>query len=162
MNIEIVQVTTNEQWHAALQIREDVFVREQQVPLELERDAIDEQAQHILALVTNLSQTPATGNNPGANGAPVWAGTARAFRNPECGEELMIGRVAVRKPFRRLGIAGKMTNWLIDWARSGGYQRVRLHAQSYIVRLYARLGFVTHGAEFLEAGIPHQEMILKL
>lgn len=148
MIIMIVPVTEEAQRLSAYQIREQVFIQEQRVPPEVERDALDEQALHVLAVV---SQT-----------ASVAAGTARAFENPEDRQEVMIGRVAVLPAYRGQGIARRMTQWLIDWAREGGYKRARLHAQSYIVPLYAGLGFKNVGAEFFEAGISHQEMILEL
>ncbi len=161
MKIEIVQVTTDEQRLSAYKIREEVFVREQQVPLGLERDAMDEKAQHILALVNGFLPMQCTSAASQSAENSIYVGTARAFQNPDCAEEIMIGRVAVLKRYRRLGIARKMTAWLIDWGRTQGFRRARLHAQSYIVSLYARLGFAAHGPEFLEAGIPHQEMVLE-
>ena len=159
----IQPVVTTTDRKIAQGIREEVFVREQGVPPELERDSFDSTAIHILALNAEPTTQEAESATAKADSiSPTPAGTARAFPNPENSKELMVGRVAVLKRFRGLGIATRMMEFLLRWARQEGFQAVRLHAQTYIVPLYAKLGFLPEGPVFFEAGIPHQEMRIPL
>jgi predicted GNAT family N-acyltransferase len=47
-------------------------------------------------------------------------------------------------------------------AKQRGYLEVKLHAQTHATPFYFKHGFLSHGAEFAEAGIPHQEMRKKI
>jgi adenylosuccinate lyase len=51
---------------------------------------------------------------------------------------------------------------LVDQARQRGDQQVLLHAQRAAQGFYHRLGFVTQGEPFEEAGIAHIAMVLPL
>jgi predicted GNAT family N-acyltransferase len=116
-------------------IREDVFVREQSVPTDIEWDGLDAAAWHILVFV---DATPiATGRlQPGGK----------------------IGRMAVRKDWRGQGLGSQVLRGLIDIAISKGLSEVYLHAQTHALDFYARQGFTAQGVLFEEAGIPHQAM----
>jgi predicted GNAT family N-acyltransferase len=70
-------------------------------------------------------------------------------------------RLAVLPPFRGRGIARRLTAAVCGELRDRGATEVRIHAQSYIQTLYASLGFVAEGSEFVEAGIPHVAMGLR-
>jgi predicted GNAT family N-acyltransferase len=121
-------------------IREEVFIAEQRVPLDMERDEHDSEALHFIALDGGLA-----------------VGTARVvFRDN--GRSAKIGRVAVCRPCRGLGI-GK---WLIA-AIEGTPDLARVHnflldAQTHALQFYARLGYEAYGEEFMDAGIPHRHM----
>ena len=72
-------------FETCLDIRMRVFVGEQNVPVEEERDSYEESSQHFLALWKSEA-----------------AGTARAIvKEPG---RIKIGRVAVLAPYRKLGI----------------------------------------------------------
>jgi predicted GNAT family N-acyltransferase len=127
--------------HARLRaVREAVFVQEQQVPVELEWDALDPLCFHVLAV--------------DADGLPV--GTARLT------PERRIGRMAVLAPFRGCGIGEAMLAALLDEARRRRWPEVTLHAQLHALPFYARAGFVPAGPAFVEAGIGHREMRRRL
>ena len=128
-------------WQGALAVRHAVFVVEQGVPLELERDELDASAVHVVA----------------ASGGEV-VGTARLTRE----SELRIGRVAVLPPWRRRGVAGMLVSALEAEARRLGAGEVSLHSQSYVQSLYAKLGYEVAGEPFVEAGIDHVLMIKRL
>ena len=128
-------------WRGALAVRHAVFVIEQSVPLELERDDLDASAVHVVA----------------ASGGEV-VGTARLTRETE----LHIGRVAVLPSWRRRGIAGMLVSALEAEARRLGGVEVSLHSQSYVRSLYAKLGYEASGAPFVEAGIEHVLMRKRL
>jgi predicted GNAT family N-acyltransferase len=121
-------------------IREEVFVREQKVPEELEWDGLDDDCVHVLA------QT--------LEGRPI--GTARLLPDGH------IGRMAVVKEWRRRGVGSALLNELLERAKSRGLPEVRLNAQVSARGFYLKHGFVAVGGEFLDAGIPHVEMVLRV
>ncbi len=121
-------------------IRTAVFIREQGVPEELEWDGLDEGCRHALAL----------------------SGTGSAIG---CGRMLAdghIGRIAVLPEWRKRKVGTAIVEALLDFARINGYRQVDLDAQTYAVPFYRTLGFIEEGEEFLDAGLPHIRMRLKL
>ena len=71
------------------------------------------------------------------------------------GARRVIGRVAVRADRRGEGLAQVlMRRVLADF----GAEAMVLHAQEYIVPLYAKFGFEVFGELYDEAGIPHLSM----
>lgn len=118
---------------ACLAIRTEVFVNEQNVPVEEELDSFDAIALHILALV---------------GGQPI--GTARAVEKAL--GHWKIGRVAVRVSHRQQGIGAALMQ-AIESACHGSH--FTLSAQTHALSFYKRLGYEAEGTEFFEAGIPH-------
>jgi len=117
-------------------IRHEVFVLEQHVPAEIEWDGIDAGCRHAIA-------EDLAGNAIG------------------CGRLLPdghIGRMAVRREWRRHGVGAALLERLVLLARDLGHPRVVLNAQTQALPFYARFGFVPCGPEYQEAGIPHQAM----
>ncbi|WP_028693700.1 GNAT family N-acetyltransferase [Pseudomonas cremoricolorata] len=117
-------------------IREAVFVAEQQVPAELEWDADDQDAVHFLAL---------EGDYP--------IGTARLLADGT------IGRVSVLKDWRGLKVGDALMQAVIAEAQRRQLAPQRLSAQVHATSFYERLGFRVVSEEFLEAGIPHVDMV---
>ena len=62
-----------------------------------------------------------------------------------------IGRVVTDPAHRGARLAGR----LLDAALAAREHPVVLDAQSHLVHVYARHGFVPDGHEFLDDGIPH-------
>lgn len=121
-----------------LALRRRVFIVEQRVPPEIERDTYDATATHVVALV---------------DGDVV--GVLRMVDLPE---HTKIGRVAVDARFRGRRIATVLMRFAMDLARSAGKTRLYLTSQSDKVPFYEKLGFIPFGDEFEEAGIPHRAM----
>ena len=120
-------------------LRFEVFVDEQAVPPEEEIDAYDERAAHF-----------------GAFAAGALVGVARVV---DAGEgTAKIGRVAVRKTLRGAGVAARLMEHVVEWCRQQGYREAMLDAQCRVESFYARLGFVSEGEVFLDAGIDHIRM----
>jgi len=117
-------------------IREAVFVREQQVPLELEWDGLDQACVHVLAL--------------DEGGVPI--GTGRLLPDGH------IGRMAVLPTWRRHGVGAALLNELVRVAIEQGFDQVMLNAQVQAMGFYGRYGFAPEGEEFLDAGISHRRM----
>lgn len=120
--------------HAA-PIRFTVFVEEQGVPREIELDEMDGACVHAVAF---------EGENA--------VGTGRLLPNGH------IGRMAVLRQWRGRGVGSRMLEHLIEEARSRGDREVALSAQVHAAGFYRAHGFVEEGGEYLEAGIPHQQM----
>lgn len=135
--------TWGEQHDALAAIRHAVFVEEQKVPLELEQDDKDPACVHAIAR--------------DASGNPI--GTGRLILD---GSLPRIGRMAVLRPWRRAGVGAAILELLCKEARARGHREVMLNAQTHASPFYFRHGFLSHGAEFSEAGIPHQEMRKKI
>ncbi|MES2298337.1 MAG: GNAT family N-acetyltransferase [Pseudomonadota bacterium] len=117
-------------------IRFEVFVHEQNVPAEIELDAMDPLCLHAVAFDDD--------------GEPV--GTGRLLPDGH------IGRMAVRKLARGTGVGGKLLQGLMARARERGHQGVVLSAQTQAAPFYAAHGFTLKGEQFFEAGIAHVNM----
>ncbi len=120
-------------------IRTRVFIEEQRIPKELEWDELDERCVHALAV---------------AGDTPV--GTGRLTPDG------YIGRMAVLPEWRGQGVGDRLLRTLMDVARERGDKVCRLHAQISAMGFYERLGFQAEGEEFMDAGIPHRTMSLRL
>ncbi|QDZ27647.1 GNAT family N-acetyltransferase [Noviherbaspirillum sp. UKPF54] len=117
-------------------VRYDVFVIEQNVPVELEWDDMDAACVHAV-VYDDAGQAVATG---------------RLLPDGH------IGRMAVRKSARGQGIGGLVLQALMEEAQRRGDRCVLLNAQTQAEPFYRRFGFVRDGEEFIEAGIAHVSM----
>lgn len=131
---------------ALSQVRFTVFVREQGVPPEIELDTMDANSGRCV----HAMATDADGN--------VIA-TGRLILDQPIPR---VGRMAVLKAWRRQGVGTAILEALCDEAARRGYDEVLLHAQTHATAFYFHHGFLSHGPEFAEAGIPHQEMRRRL
>lgn len=129
-----------EKEHAdAFAVRKKVFVEEQGVPLHLECDAYDATATHFIMY---------DDNEP--------AGAAR-LRNIE-DHTAKIERVCILQSQRGKKLGALMMKEMENYAVSIGLQKLKLHAQSYAVPFYEKLGYTVTSPEFMDAGIPHRAM----
>lgn len=144
------RTVTGEQDRAAcFQVRKDVFVGEQNVPEEMEYDAYDADAVHVIAVA--------------ADGTAL--GTGRLLHGPAAAAKTdgdltvgSLGRLAVTREARGLGVGAALVRAVEDAARERGLTAVDLHAQTHALGFYERLGYVAYGPEFPDAGIPHRAM----
>ena len=116
-------------------IRFEVFVDEQNVPEELEIDGLDDEAKHLLVY---------------SDDEPI--GTGRILIDGH------IGRVAVLKKYRGLGIGKSVMQELIKWAQKNNLEKLWLSSQWHAHSFYLDLGFVCEGEIYEEAGIDHIKM----
>lgn len=124
-------------------LRRRVFIEEQGVSEADELDDLDDQAIHLLAT---------------KDGTPL--GSARLLVLGETGK---IGRVCVLPQARGTGLgAALMRAAIAEFRRIPGVARVKLGAQTHALGFYERLGFQATGPEFMDAGIPHRDMVLPL
>lgn len=127
-------------WHknnaAIRRIRESVFVKEQGVSPEQEWDSDDSTATHFLAYDGEHA-----------------IGTARLLTSGS------IGRLSVLKDWRGMNIGEALMQAAITEAERQGLTEQTLAAQTHAAGFYERLGFRVISDEFIEAGIPHIEML---
>ncbi|MDP3822768.1 MAG: YbgC/FadM family acyl-CoA thioesterase [Burkholderiales bacterium] len=136
--------TWQELGERAQAIRTQVFIEEQNIPAEMEWDAVDAQAVHALAL----------------NRFGLALATGRLLQHaPGVGR---IGRMAVSQTVRGSGVGRAVLDALTDTARQRGDHEIVLHAQTSAQAFYARSGFNPRGVVFEEAGIAHIEMARRL
>lgn len=138
-----IEIRVTQDIAACHDLRRRVFIEEQGISEADEMDDLDDQATHLLAL---------------QDGQPV--GTARLLQKGRTGK---IGRVCVLPVARGTGLGAALIRAGIDhFAADPGFDEVCLSAQVPVLGFYERLGFVAHGPEYDDAGIPHRDMTLPL
>lgn len=147
MLMQIIHIQTDEQLQACLAIRQEVFVREQQVDPALEIDEYDrspDSCHHVLLR--------------GEDG-PVAAGRMRPYDE----STMKIQRIAVLKRYRGIGAGREMMKALEAKAKLLGYAEAVLDAQCSAVPFYEKLGYEIVSPEpFIDAGILHVRMKKRL
>ncbi|HCR97750.1 MULTISPECIES: GNAT family N-acetyltransferase [Halomonas] len=103
-------------------IRYQVFTREQQIPVELDLDGLDEESFH--ALVTEKGEPMATAR----------------LTVKEDGSSVM-ARVAVNEECRGMGVASKVIQAMMQYAQNIGVNSIEIHAHSYLRGYYEKFGF---------------------
>ncbi|MFF4300641.1 GNAT family N-acetyltransferase [Streptomyces sp. NPDC001601] len=134
---------------ACFAVRKQVFVVEQCVPEDLEYDAYDPVAVHVLAV---REDGVPLGTGRLLHGAVA---AAKTGGDPSLGS---LGRLAVSAEARGLGIGIALVRAIEEAARARGLTAVDLHAQTHALGFYERLGYEPYGTEYEEAGIPHRGM----
>ncbi|MGI6677784.1 MAG: GNAT family N-acetyltransferase [Dehalobacterium sp.] len=139
------KITKHDDLKLALQIRTEVFVKEQGVPLEVEIDEFDKLnggAAHVLIYQNDQA-----------------VGTGRILFMEEYGK---LGRICILPSFRKFGLGKEIVKALEDIALEYGLEQVCLHGQTQAEGFYRKLGYQTVSDEFLEEGIPHVLMVKKI
>jgi predicted GNAT family N-acyltransferase len=121
------------------EIRQRVFIDEQQVPPDLEWDSTDEIADHYLMVLPD--------NTP--------IGVARVFST--LGEVAHIGRMAILPAFRGQGHGQHLLRHLMREAGAESGQ-LQLSAQEHAIPFYEQSGFHVCSDVYDDAGIPHFDM----
>ncbi|RPA83379.1 acyl-CoA N-acyltransferase [Ascobolus immersus RN42] len=156
----------------AMSVRLPVFVDEQKVPAENERDAEDETAPHWV--IYDVAAVPRK---------PV--GTIRvvvpAQPTPKSPEEkverkryIKLGRLAILKDYRRIGLGSRLVEEAVEWMKvrenrdsvvpvvdgEGWDGRILVHAQVAAQKAWERYGFVVDESMGVwdEEGIDHVGM----
>ncbi len=128
----------------AAALRTEVFIEEQGIAAEDEWDADDAVSLHAV-LLNRLGRPVATGRL-----LPAQQGQAS------------LGRLAVSRVLRGVGLGRELVKVLCAAAAARGDRCLVLHAQRSAQGFYERLGWRTEGAPFDEVGIPHIGMVREL
>ncbi|MEM6637926.1 MAG: GNAT family N-acetyltransferase [Pseudomonadota bacterium] len=126
-----------------MKLRWAVFVEEQGVDPAEEADGEDDHCTHVLARVA---------------GEPV--GAARYQYKADFAK---IQRVCVLSQMRGTGAGAALMRFILHRLQEEGRaSRARLGAQTQAIDFYRALGFTPVGAPYLDAGIPHMDMVRDL
>lgn len=125
------------------EIRNKIFVKEQNFPYEWDVDGKDETAIHVLAYDC-------------CTGRPM--GTVRLLLDDD--RVVTITRVSVLKEFRSLGVGRKLIEFCVEHMKSIRVPKAVMSAQTHATRFYESLGFnVPEGCEeYIYENIPHIDM----
>ncbi|TGV20113.1 GNAT family N-acetyltransferase [Pseudoalteromonas sp. MEBiC 03607] len=129
---------------AILRSRVDVFVVEQNCPYpEIDDVDNDELTQHVFLFREQQL-----------------AAYARCYKKNE--QYSAFGRVLVAQQFRGEGLATKLVQMAIDTCLEHWPDKaIIIGAQCYLTGFYQQFGFENVGDDYLEDGIPHQDMCLR-
>ena len=137
---DILAVHWQDAIDALTDIRTQVFIEEQKVPVQDEWDSLDAISWHYLAQETSS--------------VPV--GCLRLTPDGQ------VTRLAVLKPYRGRGIAKDLMERVIKDAAERQFSGLFLHAQLPVIGFYEALGFSVSGPVFSDAGILHRPMTMAL
>ncbi|KAF8622149.1 hypothetical protein AX15_007267 [Amanita polypyramis BW_CC] len=150
---EIIIAHSPDERQQCYNVRINVFVHEQQFPLETELDDYEESAIHFLLRITSSL-------------APV--GTIRVYKVPDV-PYYKLSRLAVLREYRRFSFGRELIQALHEWVRNTailagqtGSVQIVSHSQIPVKGFYAKFGYQPEGEEFDEDGDPHQKMVLQL
>jgi predicted GNAT family N-acyltransferase len=135
VSVDVRQVAAPDELEAALELRTEVFVGEQGVTPEEDKDGRDDDATHFVAL---------------DDGRVI--GACRVLVD---GDRARFGRLVVARERRREGVGKALLAEAELWARSRGATEIVLAAQTDAQSLYEQAGYATRGAPFMEARIEH-------
>ena len=135
---------TVDELYAILQLRNEVFVVEQQCPYQ-DLDDKDQHAWHLTGWQENKLMAYTRLLPPGI-----------AFEEPS------IGRVVTSSAIRGTGIGRILMQKSIEHCQElFGNIPIQIGAQRYLESFYQSLGFEIVGDPYLEDGIPHIHMVLR-
>ena len=127
--------------HDVLQIRSEVFVVEQNCVYQ-DIDGKDQRALHVLGYYQN-----------------ELTAYSRLFDAGNYFEEASIGRVIVRKKFRKFNFGHELMRFSISAIEENFNQiAITISAQEYLKKFYESHGFVQTSDIYLEDDIPHIQM----
>ena len=131
-----------EELYQILKVRCEVFIVEQQCPY-LDIDEKDKKSYHLM--VKNNNEI---------------IGYLRIIEKNVSYDEISIGRVLVKKEYRKNKVAQNMMKEAILFIEKElGEETIRISAQKYLINFYKNLGFKETSEEYLEDDIPHIEMM---
>lgn len=124
MDYEIREIQTEAELKQALEIRIEVFVKEQGIPLYLEKDGKDPESKHVVA------QTQ--------HGEFAACGRLSPSGQPELG---IISRISVLKVHRGKGLGKEIVKELEKIALKNAYKRVQLKPHIYLKPFYEKMDY---------------------
>ncbi len=137
-------VESSSEFNDAFSIRDIVFIKEQNVPKEIEMDEHDDKAIHFIVYHTNN---------------PIATARIRPYTHDNT---VKVERVAVLKDYRQKGIGKELMKFIENESAKIGYTNLILNAQRHAEPFYGKLGYYIISEPFYEAGIEHVTMEKKI
>lgn len=129
---------TQKHFYDQVIVRSEVFLIEQQVPIEEEIDILDSDAIQFIVYDDKL---------------PIGAARFRIVDNKG-----KVERVCVIKTYRKSGVGKLIMTTIENYAKTQNINKLVLNAQLIAVPFYETLGYKKHGEIFLDANIEHIAM----
>ena len=123
----------------AAQIRREVFIEEQGFRNEF--DNTDASAWHVVIFEDSVP-----------------CGTGRGFEEPLGSKTWHLGRIAVKKAYRKHHIGSRILKSLEEKAASLGALEIHLSAQTQARGFYEKSGYEAYGEVYPDEGVPHIAM----
>ena len=137
---------SNKELYRILQLRAEVFVVEQNC-VYLDADDLDQEGYHVLGF---------------SESQEVHAYTRILPQGSTYSEYAAIGRVVTSQSVRKKGHGKPLMIFTIAQCRLlYPNHKIKISAQSYLIKFYNELGFQEIGEEYLEDGIPHIAMVFQ-
>ena len=127
--------------HACLKLRGEVFVVGQQICAVPDVDEHDPAAQHVMMWL---------------DGELI--GTARLMLLDD-GTTVKVGRVAIHERHRGRGYGSSLMRAIQAWIGQVPSRKGVMSAQAHLEQWYGHLGWIMDGEEYMEAGIPHLQLL---
>lgn len=121
-------------------LREKVFIEEQNVPCEMERDEEDDISVHFLIFDHNTA-----------------IGTARVFSE---NGNAVIGRLCILKEHRGKNAGMLLMKEIIEYCKKQNFEKIILGSQEHAIGFYSKLGFEVCSERYMDANIAHCKMHL--
>lgn len=142
--MEIIKAVSQKEHAFCVYIRTIVFTLGQNVPLHDEINNEEEESVNYLGFINN---------------EPVVTARYRIV-DSNIGK---IERVAVLDSYQGKGYGKEIMLYLInELKKNPDIQKIKLGAQNQAMPFYERLGFSPYGDEYMDADIPHHDMIMEL
>jgi predicted GNAT family N-acyltransferase len=137
--VTISQVTWHEAENYLREVRTPVFIEEQFVAPDFEWDELDQSAVHLLAMLNN-----------------------NAIACLRIIDFHKIGRMAVLKEYRGMGLGNALLATAIEICKLQGSESIILSAQTHAIGFYRQAGFKQISEEYCDVHIPHVDMQMEL
>ncbi|MFQ6088803.1 MAG: GNAT family N-acetyltransferase [Candidatus Methanofastidiosia archaeon] len=142
MRIKYKIIESEEELEKSRKLRHRVFVEEQGVVEDLERDLLDDKSIHVIAILNQKV-----------------IGTGRLTLQSD---KAKISRVAVEKIYRGEGIGKKIMDKLEKIAKTKNVKEIYLSSNLQSIQFYCGIGYVEVGKTFIECGVECQKMVKKV
>ena len=136
--MEFHLITNKTDLKKGYELRQTIFVIEQNCPPEEEFDHLENICDHFILKI---------------EGTPVGAARFRDYNGVAKFE-----RICVLKEYRKTGAGRVIMTGLENHAKEKGYTSSFLNAQVQAIPFYEKLGYVICSEQFMDAGIPHHSM----
>ena len=140
-NMKKIWIAPGEPYDLAKQVRQHVFIEEQGFSPELEFDDTDPICFHLVLLQED--------GTPAATGRLI-EGEHNVFS---------LGRIAVEKRYRKIGLGETLVREMIRFAGRLGATEIHLGAQQHAVGFYKKMGFTVCGDCYMDEHVPHFPMV---
>lgn len=142
--LEVKIVNSPQDIQKCLDLREKIFVQEQNIPFERVKDEENGQFVHFMIFENDLT-----------------IGSARiSFNNAE--NIAFIERLCILKEHRNKGVGNFFMEELIEYCKKNGFGKIIISAQERIIKFYNKVGFEVCSGIYMDSNIPHFKMQLMI